>query len=297
MPVVHISAPGLTVELAELCARPLPARPAAYGVAAAAHINPASGNRTANGVHTHAAYADGQKQQLADDAQQAGKSYAPAPALIRQEAIANGDASGSARVPADMRSATLAGADNAANAPSLPSSPEAARRVEVGLKQPQHSTPAGVVAPEGVGLQHFQADGSPEKTMGDTEPGEPQAAPPCMVPVEEQPENASRGAPQLAADAVPAAPGAAPSQPQQPADAAPETAGASALSAAAASRPQLRSVERMTVGKSKYSITVRAKVVCRLFADARGEVQQLSLNRLVNTQQSAMQIYCTTNCV
>lgn len=49
----------------------------------------------------------------------------------------------------------------------------------------------------------------------------------------------------------------------------PEAAGASAVSAA--TRPQLRTVERMTVGKSKYSITVKAKVACRLFADVRGE--------------------------
>ena len=77
-------------------------------------------------------------------------------------------------------------------------------------------------------------------------------------------------APQLAADGAPAAPSAAASQPQQPADAMPE-AGTSALSAAAMTRPQLRSVERMAVGRIKYSITVRAKVACRLFADARGE--------------------------
>ncbi len=275
MPVVHIGSLGLKVRLDELCARPLPARPVASGVAAAAPANPASGDCTANGVHVHAARAGGQKQQPAHDVQRTGTSRASVLASSRQEAVANGDASGSARVPADMNPAMHVGAADVANATSLPSLPEAAQKVNNGLQQPQHSMPIGIAAPEGVGLQHPQTDIVPGKTTVDTEPGEPQAAPPRSVSTEEAPGDASRGSPQLPADAVPAAPGAAASQPQQPADPPPE-AGAAALSAAAASRPQLRSVERMAVGKTKYSVTVRAKVACRLFADARGEVNMLS---------------------
>ena len=271
MPVVHIGAPGLKVQLAELFARPLPTGPAASGVAAAALNNSASGDRTANGIHTHAADASGQEQQPAYRVQLAGISCAAAPALSCQEAVANGDAGGSARVPAATNAVRHAGADDAANALSLPSLPEAARRAEPGTQQPQHSTPAGVAAVMSVGLQHPATDDVPGKATVDATLGKPPAAPvQRAAPQVAIPEDPSCTAPQPGADAVPAAPGAAASPPQQPADATPE-AGTSALSAAAVSCPQLRSVERMAVGKDKYSITVRAKVACRLFADARGE--------------------------
>ena len=44
---------------------------------------------------------------------------------------------------------------------------------------------------------------------------------------------------------------------------------ANASAASAAPRPPLRAVERMPAGKSKYDLTVKSKVACRLFPDMR----------------------------
>ena len=46
---------------------------------------------------------------------------------------------------------------------------------------------------------------------------------------------------------------------------------ANVSAASAASRSQLRAVERMPVGKSKYNLTFKLKVAFRLFPDMRGE--------------------------
>ena len=268
MPVVHIGAPGLSVQLADLCARPLPVRPVAAGVAGAAAAVPASApDRMPNGAQTHVTCASSVKQQPAHDTKRGGAGRAPA-AIPLETLRANGDASGVGLVASEATPAMHNGAVKSANALSPPKLPEAVQKVDIGRKQPQHSTPHGVAGVNSVDPQQPHANGVPDKAMGDTKSTGPRAEPVRTVAAGEASDKVSAAAHQPAADAVPA-PGAAASQPQRPADAAPET-GASAVSAVA-SRPQLRSTERMTVGKSKYSITVRAKVACRLFADARAE--------------------------
>ena len=270
MPVVHVGAPGLPVQLAELFARALPVRLAASDVRAAAGGNSTPAGGVSDGLQPHATRASGNDKQLANGhMDQATTSRAPTAApVLGQEAVTNCDADDFAPVAAEVTPATRDDRDHAANALGSPSSPKVAEQVKDGPNQLQDGTSPGVAAVEGVGPQHPQPNGLPGEARVETKPCEPHAGRQRTASSEKAPENVPIEGPELAADVVPA-PVAAASQSRKPADAVPDL-GVSAVSAAA-SRPQLRSVERMAVGKSKYSITVRAKVACRLFADARGE--------------------------
>ena len=255
MPVVHIGAPRLAVRLAELFARPLPARPAVSDAPSAVPAKSAATNGIGNGLHGYISHANGASQQPAGHRQVAATIVAGNGAIHASQAgstatLVVGSANGVATAgEAIARPSGVAAQDTASPA------------------QPQPSTSPGLAIEEGVSLYQPQHIHPGEPVVADISPGQQKVDPPRAVTSSAAPETAADGAPAVGKHGLTGLGDAA----LKPKDAANAVSEAGVSAARAASRPQLRAVERMAVGKSKYGITVKAKVACRLFADIRGE--------------------------